>query len=109
MSIQSSNAIWGNRRIKDTWNSAVTERSVVAGSSGEILVIDNLIFSSNAAGSITVLSNNTAVTAPIYISANGGVALEDWGIRLASGEALKVTTTGTGDQGITAVYHFEKA
>lgn len=87
------------------YTSAQSAATLIAATSGKAIIVDKVMYSADAQGTLFLASDSTQKSHKIYYGANGGVAVDDWRLPCATGENLKITTTDSGNHSIFVRYY----
>lgn len=101
---------WTPTRTYTAISSATTTDITVAPTSGQKIVLDDLIISADAAQTVSLVEETSGtVFAKFFIPANGTIQITPRdGLKAAvADKKLRVTTTSTANTSITACYHSE--
>tara|TARA_R100000656_G_scaffold99309_1_gene72071 strand:+ start:27 stop:347 length:321 start_codon:yes stop_codon:yes gene_type:complete len=88
-----------------TYDGAQSAAILVAATTGKAIIVDKVMYSADAQGTMFLASDSTQKSHTIYYGANGGVAVDDWRLPCATGENLKITTTDSGNHSIFVRYY----
>ena len=87
------------------YTSAQSAATLISATSGKAIVVDKVMYSADASGTMFLASDSTQKSHKIYYGANGGVAVDDWRLVCTLGENLKITTTLSGNHSIFVRYY----
>ena len=87
------------------YNSAQSAATLISATSGKAIIVDKVMYSADASGTMFLASDSTQKSHKIYYGANGGVAVDDWRLACTFEENLKITTTLSGNHSIFVRYY----
>tara|TARA_Y100000310_G_scaffold263137_1_gene273167 strand:+ start:26 stop:346 length:321 start_codon:yes stop_codon:yes gene_type:complete len=87
------------------YTSAQSAATLISATSGKSIIVDKVMYSADASGTMFLASDSTQKSHKIYYGANGGVAVDDWRLACAFEENLKITTTLSGNHSIFVRYY----
>ena len=87
------------------YTSAQSAATLISATSGKVIIVDKVMYSADASGTMFLASDSTQKSHKIYYGANGGVAVDDWRLVCGVGENLKITTTLSGNHSIFVRYY----
>lgn len=99
--------VFGSSRDDNEFTSAQTQTEIVAGVSGKKLIIDQIITSFAAAGSLYFSEGTTVKLGKIRCIANDTKYLYNVNLRFSVGEGIDVTTDYAGNHTVDIEYHQE--
>ena len=91
--------------ITANYDGAQSAATLISATSGNAIVVDKVMYSADAQGTMFLASDSTQKSHKIYYGANGGVAVDDWRLVCGVGENLKITTTDSGNHSIFVRYY----
>jgi hypothetical protein len=87
------------------YTSAQSAATLISATSGKAIIVDKVMYSADASGTMFLASDSTQKSHKIYYGANGGVAVDDWRLACTFEENLKITTTLSGNHSIFVRYY----